>query len=210
MEPGKRHTTVTASYRPHKLRNSVVLYADEMTEDEPLALAYPRQSALNAGIYLPHLPRLKNLDFRCEGIYTNLPGNSRSDIFYVNPHYAGGYRNYGQIIGSWIGRGGNGGQASTTYWFSGRNQATLTCRRTVVDPILLQGGNVHDISGSVNCMLRSHIEVAGSLQYERWNFPLLNPGPRSNVATTIEVRAWPKLRLTAASPSATGGLGFHP
>jgi len=209
LEPGKRHTTVTASYRPPKLRNSLVLYADEMTEDEPLALAYPRQSALNAGIYLPHLPRLKNLDFRCEGIYTNLPGNSRSDIFYVNPHYAGGYRNYGQIIGSWIGRGGNGGQASTTYWFSGRNQATLTYRRTVVDPILLQGGNVHDISGSVNWMLRPHIEVTGSLQYERWNFPLLNPGPRSNVATTIEVRAWPKLRL-AAVPSATGGLDPYP
>ncbi len=199
VEPGKRHTLVTASYRPPKLRNSMVLYADEMTEDEPLALAYPRQSALNAGMYLPHLPRIKNLDFRIEGVYTNLPGNPRSDIFYINEHYADGYRNYGQIMGSWVGRGGNGGQASTTYWFSGHNQATLTYRRTVVDPTLLQGGNVHDISGRLSRMLRPHVEVVGALQYERWNFPLLNPGPRSNIATTIEIRVSPKLRSEAYS-----------
>jgi hypothetical protein len=209
VDPGKRHTLVTASYRPPGLRNSLLLYADEMTEDEPLALAYPRQSALNAGMYVPHLPRLKNLDFRIEGVYTNLPGNSRNDIFYVNAHYADGYRNYGQLMGSWIGRGGNGGQVSTSYWFSGHNQATLSYRRMVVDPTLLEGGNVHDISGSVNWTLRPHVELVGGVQYERWNFLLLNPGPRSNVTTTFEVRVWPKLSH-AAGTTAMGGHDTHP
>ncbi len=209
LEPGDRRVAMTAAYRLPKLRNSVVLYADEMSEDEALPPAYARQSALNAGMYLPHLPHIKNLDLRCEGVYTNLPGNSHSNFYYVNEHYADGYRNYGQIIGSWIGRGGNGGQASTTYWFSGRNQATLTYRRMVSGQSLLKGGNVHDISGNVSWMLRPQIEVAGSLQYERWNFAEFYPGPRSNVSTTIEIRVWPKSRVAAGS-SATGGLGAHP
>jgi hypothetical protein len=93
------------------------------------------------------LPRIKNFDFRLEGIYTNMPDNSTNNLFYVNYHYPNGYRNYGEIIRSWIGRGGNGGQASTTYWFSAHNQATVTYRRTVTDVRLLNGGNVHDLSG---------------------------------------------------------------
>jgi hypothetical protein len=191
------------------LRNSVLLYADAMSETQPFPLFYPLETALNAGIYLPHVPRLKSLDFRCEGIYTNIPGhNASNNSYFVNEHYAGGDRNYGQLFTSWIGRGGNGGQASTTYWFSGRNQVTIAYRRQTAYKTLLKGGNVDDISGNFGWMIRSHVEVTASLQYERWNFPELNPGPRSNVSTTIGIRVWPKLRA-AAGPSA-GGLGAHP
>jgi membrane-associated phospholipid phosphatase len=210
VDPGDRSPGMSASYRLPGLRNSVLLYADSFSETQPFPLFYPLETALNAGIYLPHVPRIKNLDFRCEGIYTNIPGrNAGNNSYYVNLHYAEGDRNYGQLYTSWIGRGGNGGQASTTYWFSGRNQASLTYRRMVSDASLLKGGNVDDISGSVTWMVRPHVEFAGSLQYERWNFPELNPGPRSNFATTIEIRVWPKLRA-AAAPSATGGLSAHP
>jgi membrane-associated phospholipid phosphatase len=202
VDPGGRRPTMSASYRLPGLRNSVLLYADALSEAQPLPLLYPTQSGLNAGIYLSRLPRLKNFDFRCEGIYTNMPGNATNNLFYVNFHYPNGYRNYNQIMGSWIGRGGNGGQASTTYWFSGHNQATLTYRRMVTDQSLLKGGNVNDISGGLTWMLRPHIQVVGSLQYERWNFAELNPGPRSNLATTIEIQVWPKLRA-AATPTAT-------
>jgi hypothetical protein len=57
-------------------------------------------------------------------------------------------------------------------------------------------------------MLHPGIEVAASTQYERWNFGLLNNGPRSNVSSSIEIRFWPKLR-SAASPSAAAGSA-HP
>jgi hypothetical protein len=134
------------------------------------------------------------LDFRGEGIYTNIPGtNAGNNSYFVNFHYAEGDRNNGQLFTSWIGRGGNGGQASTTYWFSGRNQATLSYRRMVSDQSLLKGGNLHDLSGSFSWLLRPHIEVSGSLQYEKWNFPLLNPGPRSNISSAVEIRIFPKL-----------------
>ncbi|MBZ5667570.1 MAG: capsule assembly Wzi family protein, partial [Acidobacteriia bacterium] len=113
------------------------------------------------------------------------------------------------LFTSWIGRGGNGGQASATYWFSGRNQVTMSFRRMTSNQSLLKGGNVDDVSTSVGWMLRRHLEVAASLQYERWNFPELNPGPRTNLSTTIGIRVWPKLRA-AAGPSASAGLGAHP
>jgi membrane-associated phospholipid phosphatase len=210
VEPGDRSPAMSASYRLPKLRDKAVLYADAFSETQPFPLFFPLETALNAGIYLPQVPRIKKLDFRCEGIYTNIPGhNAGNNTYYVNAHYAEGDRNYGQLFTSWIGRGGNGGQASTTYWFSGRNQATLTYRRMTVNQSLLKGGNVDDISGGLNWMLRPHIEVAASLQYERWNFAELNPSPRSNLATTIEIRVWPKLRA-AAGPSAAGALGAHP
>lgn len=210
VDPGDRGPAMSASYRLPKLRNSVLVYADAFSETQPFPLFYPLESAFNAGIYLPHLPRIKNLDFRCEGIYTNIPGrNAFNNSYFINAHYAEGDRNYGQLFTSWIGRGGNGGQASATYWFSGRNQVTMSFRRMTSNQSLLKGGNVDDVSTSVGWMLRRHLEVAASLQYERWNFPELNPGPRTNLSTTIGIRVWPKLRA-AAGPSAPAGLGAHP
>lgn len=199
LDPGGRRPTMSASYRLPGLRNAVQVYADWLAEAQPIALLYPRQSGLSAGMYVSHMPHLKSLDFRCEGIYSNVPGNSTNNLFYVNFHYPNGYRNYGQIMGSWVGRGGNGGVASTTYWFSAHNNATLTYRRMVSNPSLFGGGNVHDFSGEVDWMLRPGIGVAASVQYERWNFALLNPGPRSNISSSIEIHFWPKLRAGAAT-----------
>jgi hypothetical protein len=194
VEPGDRSPTISASYRLPKLRNLVTVYADSMSETQPFPLFYPQESALNAGIYIAQLPRIHGLDLRCEGIYTNIPGHqAANNSYFVNFHYTEGDRNYGQLLTSWIGRGGNGGQASTTYWFSGRNQATLSYRRLVSNKALLDGGNVNDYTAATSWMLGSHVEVAASVQYERWNFPLMSPSPRSNISTSIEIRLWPKL-----------------
>jgi membrane-associated phospholipid phosphatase len=203
VDPGARRPTLSAAYRLPGLRNSVSIYADSLALAQPFPLFYPRQSALNAGMYITSLPFLKNLDFRCEGIYTNMPGNSTNNAFYRNDHYPTGYRNYGQIIGSWIGRGGNGGQASTTYWFSGRNQVTMAYRRMTSNSSLLKGGNAADVSGSVGWIILSHLELGASLQYERWNFPELNPGPRNNISTAFEIRLWPKMHAMSVSPAAS-------
>jgi membrane-associated phospholipid phosphatase len=207
VDPGGRRPTMSAAYRLPGLRNLVQVYADWLAEAQPLALLYPTESGLSAGIYFSHVPRIPNLDFRCEGIYTNMPGNRINNLFYVNFHYPNGYRNYGQLMGSWVGRGGNGGAASATYWFSGRNKGTISYRRMISNPSLLGGGNLHDISASAVWMPKPQFEVAASVQYERWNFIELNKGPRSNVSTTIEIRLWPKLR-TSANTVANGSV--HP
>ena len=205
VDPGGRRPTMSAAYRLPGMRNLVTVYADWLAEAQPLAILYPGESGLSAGIYFSHVPRIPNLDFRCEGIYTNIPGNRINNLFYVNFHYPNGYRNYGQLMGSWVGRGGNGGEASATYWFSARNKGTVSYRRMIATPSLLGGGNLHDISGSLVWMPRPQFEVAASMQYERWNFVALDNRPHSNVSSTVEIRFWPKLR-TAANTTANGSV----
>jgi hypothetical protein len=205
VDPGDRSPAMSASYRLPNLRDTVTIYADAFSETQPFPLFFPRETALNAGIYLTHLPRLKNFDFRCEGLYTNIPGRAAANnSYYVNAHYAEGNRNYGQLYTSWIGRGGNGGQASTTYWFSARNQVKVSYRRMTANQTLLKGGNVDDISGGFTWMLRPQLEVVASLQYERWNFPELSPAPQTNVSTAIQITFWPKLRAAAGSGDGSG------
>jgi hypothetical protein len=195
VDPGDRRTEFNFSYRIPGLRNWLSLYAEGFAEDEPLPLLYPRRSAMNPGVYLARIPGLRKLDLRVEGVYTNLPGLRDQGFFYFNAHYADGYRNYGQIIGSWIGRQGSGGQASSTYWFSARNKASMTYRRLVADRSFLQGGQMNDFSGSVTWLVRAGVELSAMSQYETWKFPLISAGARSDVSTSFGIRVFPKARL---------------
>jgi hypothetical protein len=68
---------------------------------------------------------------------------------------------------------------------------------------LLKGGNAADVSGSVGWIILSHLELGASLQYERWNFPELNPGPRNNISTAFEIRLWPKMHAGSVSSAAS-------
>jgi len=149
---------------------------------------------MDPGIYLPQLPHLKKVDLRMEGVYTDLPGLKESAYFYANARYVQGYTNYGQILGSWIGRQGRGGQASSTYWLSARTKASITYRKMTVDKAMLQGGNLDDISGSFIWTARPGIELSATGQYEHWKFPLLAPGVQSNFATTFQIKIFPKAR----------------
>jgi hypothetical protein len=195
VDPGDRRTEFNFSYRIPKLRNWLTLYADGLSEDEPLPLLYPRRSAMSPGVYLSRIPGAQKLDLRVEGVYTNLPGLRLPAYYYENEHYADGYRNYGQIIGSWIGRQGSGGTASSTYWFSARNKATVSYRTMNVDKSFLLGGHIADLSGSVTWMIRPRVEFTISCQYESWKFPLLASSPRSDVATTFGIRVFPNMRI---------------
>ena len=94
--------------------------------------------ALAPGIYLPQLPGFRKLDLRVEGVNTNLPGLQDQGYFYANAHYPQGYTNYGQIFGSWVGRQGAGEAATSTYWFSARNKATVSYRKMSADPSFLR------------------------------------------------------------------------
>jgi hypothetical protein len=144
---------------------------------------------------MPQIPGIRKLDFRVEGVDTNLPGLKDQAYFYSNSHYPQGYTNYGQIFGSWIGRQGSGGQASSTYWFTARNKATATYRRVVSDQSFLLGGKQEDFSGSITWMVRPNIEISAMSQYETWKFPLLAPGTHSDVSTSFGIRVFPKTRF---------------
>jgi hypothetical protein len=197
IDPGKRTTEFNVSYHVPGLRRYLVVYSEAFAYDNPVEGAFPQRFAVDPGIYLPQLPGAHKMDLRVEGANTNLPGLKEQAYFYANAHYAQGYTNYGQIFGSWIGRQGSGGVATSNYWFTARNKATISYRRMNVDKSYLQGGQLEDFSGSLTWMLRPSIEFSATSQYESWKFPLLATGTRSNVATIFGFRFFPNLQAGA-------------
>jgi hypothetical protein len=193
LDPGKRTTEFNAAYHLPGLRN-VVVYNELYAYDNPIAGRFLAFYAMDPGIYIPALPGLKQVDLRMEGVYTNLPGEKDPAYFYANSHYPQGYTNDGQIIGSWIGRQGDGGKVTSSYWFTARNKATVSYRKMTSASTFLQGGNLSDISGNVTWLVPHGVEVSAMGQYERWKFPLLSSGPQTNFTTTLEVRVFPKGR----------------
>jgi hypothetical protein len=192
VDPGKRVTEFNFSYRVPFLKKSFSVYSEAMAWDDPFQGKFVARYAMDPGIYLPEVPKIKNLDLRLEGAYTDLPKLVEQGYFYANAHYPQGYTNYGQILGSWVGRQGVGGQASSTYWFSPRKKVSLTYRKMVSDHSLFGGGSIGDVSANVMWTLRSKLELSASGQYERWGFPLLAAGPRNDFTSSFGLRWFPE------------------
>ena len=194
-DPGKRVTEFSIVYHVPGLRHSLLVYGEAMAWDNPIQGHFTQRFALAPGLYLPQIPYIKRLDLRLEGVYTDLPGLTYDAYFYANSHYPQGYTNYGQILGSWIGRQGRGGEGTSTYWLSSRTKVAASYRRMVVDRALLQGGNLTDVSGSFSWLVNPRVEVSTVQQYERWRFPLLNSGLKSNFSTTFQIQLLTRPRL---------------
>ncbi|HKW35508.1 MAG TPA: capsule assembly Wzi family protein [Candidatus Acidoferrum sp.] len=195
-DPGDRRSGVDFSYRVPGLRNWLTFYGDAFTEDEFSPLGYPRKSAIEGGIYFPRIPGIPKLDLRLEG-GTTAPVDfpDCAGCFYVNGRYPGGsYVNSGNLIGSWLGRGGQGERVWSTYWLSSRNKIQLEYRHQKVDgDYLPQGGTLNDGGVNLEFQVRSAVTLSGSVQYEKWNYPLLAPEPKSNWATSVAFTFWPHL-----------------
>lgn len=178
------------SYRVPGLRRWLTLYADTLVEDEVSSIGSSRP-ATRAGVYLPRLPGLSKMDLRMEGLYSDVPGQRAAATIYYNHYYRSGYTNYGQLLGSWIGRQGRGGQAWLRYWFQPRSRIQFSYRHMEVDRSLLQGGRLNDIAAQGEFRLRRYLKVSTLVQYERWNFPLLSPGAQTNVSVGFGIEALP-------------------
>ena len=192
--PGDRRSDVDFSYKVPGLRNWLTFYGDAFTEDEFSPLNYPRKSAFRGGIYLPRIPGVPKLDLRLEGGSTVPPDfPTCNGCFYVNGHYPdGSYINYGNVIGSWLGRAGQGEQGWITYWLSSRNKIQFNCRHQKIDTFYLsQGGTLNDGGVKADFWLGAKVTLSGSVQYEKWNYPVLDPLPRTNVATSVQLTFWP-------------------
>jgi hypothetical protein len=199
VDPGKRYTGINVSYRVPKLRDWAVFYVDGMANDEPNPIAYPLDSAFNPGLYFPKLPKFHNLDLRLEGVYTNIIGYPGVAQYYSNVHYAQGYTSDWQLMGDWVGRQGDGWQASSTYWWSATRKLQLAYRRQYVDKVLLGGGGLNDYSATLNWTLPKDVLLAGSVQYERWFFPLLASSAKTDVSFQFQLTYWPS-HATAQTP----------
>ena len=187
---------VDFSYRVPGLRKWLTFYGDAFTEDEYSPLGYPRKSAIQGGIYLPRVPGIPKLDLRLEG-GTTAPVDflGCAGCFYDNPRYPdGSYVNRGNLIGSWLGRGGQGERVWSTYWLSSRNKIQFQYRHQKVDgDYLPRGGTLNDGGVNLEFQIRPAMTLSGSLQYEKWNYPLLAPEAKSNWTTSVGFTFWPHL-----------------
>ena len=192
---GDRRSTADFSYRIPHLRDWLTLYADAFVEDEisPIGSSRP---ALRDGIYMPKLPKLPKLDLRVESVYTDAPNTVFIGNYYTNGRYRSGYTNDGQIMGSWIGRAGKGGQAWATYWFSPHTSMQLQYRREVVSHDFLPGGGgLHDFGIKGDIQLRSDLHLQSLIQYETWDFPVLAPQAKSDIAASVQLTFYPNWSL---------------
>jgi hypothetical protein len=193
--PGKRVSAADFSYRIPGLRNWLTFYLDSMVWDEISPIGSTR-AAVNPGIYMPRIPKIPKLELRAEGF--NI---SRAEefppgfVYYNNDRYRSGYINNGNLLGSWIGRAGRGGQGWLTYWLSPRNKLQLGYRLQTVSPNFIGGGRLADYSAKSELMIGHHVSVSGLLQYEQWSFPDLAPTPQSNVTGSVQVTLYPNFHL---------------
>jgi membrane-associated phospholipid phosphatase len=195
QDTGDRRGGFDFKYRFPKLRNWLTLYGDAFTDDEVSPWRNWNKAAVTSGIYMPRIPKIPKLDFRVEGIYTDapaLPTELGSGFFYWNLRFRNGYTNDGNLIGSWIGREGQGAEAWSTYWFTPRDKLQFTFRHQKVSKDLVpNGGTLTDAGVNSQFWIHSNLSVAASVQYETWDFPVIAPTRQSNVTSSLTLTFWP-------------------
>ena len=192
--PGDAQSAFDLSYRLPGLRKWMTFYADGFADDQISPVAYWDRSAWVSGLYVPRVPGIPKLDFRVEGVYTDLPigGKVGPGFFYASSRYLNGQTNWGKLMGSWIGRGGQGAHAWSTYWFTSRNNLQFSYRHQKVSHQLIpEGGTLTDVSARANFWARSTFSVSAAVQYEKWNFPVIASGQQSNVTSSLQLTFWP-------------------
>jgi membrane-associated phospholipid phosphatase len=196
-KPGARRSGLDFSYRIPGMRNGVTFYAEGLAEHDEISPIFgPDVAAWLAGVYIPRLPRIPKLDLRLEGGYTDPPysgGDVTFGAFYWDATWITGYQNAGHLMGSWMGRQGQGAQAWTTYWFSPRNKLQFGYRHQKVSQAFIpNGGTLTDASVRAEFWPRSSFSVSASVQYEEWTFPVIASTQQSNVTSSIQLSFWPK------------------
>lgn len=210
-KPGARRSGLDFSYRVPGMRNGATFYAEGMAEhDEILPILGPDVAAWFSGLYIPTLPGVRKMDLRVEGGYTDPPtgaGDISHGAFYWDDTWITGFQNAGHLMGSWMGRQGQGAQAWTTYWLGHRDKLQFgfrhqkVSRQLVTDgilpngspsPLVPSGGNLADASVRAEFWVGSTFSVSAMAQYETWHYPVIDLTRQSNVTSMIELSFWPK------------------
>lgn len=193
--PGSRHGGFDFRYRLPGIRDWVTLYADTFAHDDVSPLDAPRRAAVMPGIYLSKFPGLHRLDLHVEGGTTDtVTSRAKGGTFYYwEGLYKDSYTVKRNLIGSWIGREGTGGQAWATWWFSPENTLMLGYRRVLVSQYFIpQGETQQDAYGALNYRWSNGLGVKLLLQDERWVAPVLAVGAQHDFTTRIELSFIPK------------------
>jgi membrane-associated phospholipid phosphatase len=195
-DPGDRRGGFDFAYRVPGLRDWVTFYADAFTDDETNPWLAWNKAALTSGLYFARFPRIPKLDLRVEGVYTDAPGGGTTvehGFFYSNSRFKSGYTNAGNLIGSWIGRQGQGAQAWTDYWLTPKSKIQFNFRhQKVSEEFIPGGGTLTDFGVSTDYWLRCDLGLSAWVQHERWLFPVIQPNASSNVTAAVQILLEPK------------------
>jgi membrane-associated phospholipid phosphatase len=206
-KPGKRLSGLDLSYRLPGLRNWLTFYAEGLAYDEFSPIAYADRSAWRAGLYLSHFPWVHKLDLRAEGVYTDNPigGAVGHGFYYSNGTWRSGYTNNGNLMGSWIGRDGQGAQAWANYWLGARNRLQFNFRHEKISRQLMPGGGtLTDVGARGDYWVRSNLDLSASVQYEQWRFPVIQPNAQRTVTTTVQILFQPEKLFRRFSTDVAG------
>jgi hypothetical protein len=213
--PGKRTGGFEFSYKVPFVRDWLTIYLDSLSPDDPNPIASPRRAAVNPGLYMPKIPGLPKLDFRFEAVYTNTPsrdpsvvGNQGGEYIYWELFYHDLYTTNKNIIGSWIGRDGQGFQSWSKYWFSPRNTLEFGYRHAKVNANFIPGGEtVNDASAKLDWLVRRDLSISAFIQYEKWKAPILAPTAQTNWTSFVEVNFQPQKLFRHSAAGAMDGAG---
>jgi hypothetical protein len=197
-DPGKRTGGFDFSYRVPFVRHWVTVYADSLADDDPSPLAAPQRAGINSGIYFPRIPGAPKLELRVEAVYTDAPTpvSFRGQYIYFDTFYHDLYTNKKNIIGSWIGREGQGLQAWSKYSFNARNSLQFGYRHAKVSSDFIPGGGtLNDASVQADFLAGRELGLSSRVQYEHWNYPILAPQPQTNISVSVQMTYWPHLHV---------------
>jgi hypothetical protein len=186
-DPGDRRVAFDAQYRIPGLRKCLTGYVDGFSDDQPFPVVYPTESAWLSGFFLRCVPSLPRMTIRAEGLLSPHRNFAFPGFFYFNVHYLSGYTNNRQLMGSWIGREGDGEQIWTTWNLSPRSSIEASFRGMTANREFLQGGALRDFSLAATLHLRPEWQLRVEDQAEWWRFPALATTPRRNNALTIQL-----------------------
>lgn len=189
--PGKRLSELDASYRVPGLRKWLTVYGDTLVVDEFSSIGSTRPT-LNPGIYMPQFPKLPKLELRAEGLKEPLTSEfAPGFVYYGVRRYRSGYTNDGNLLGSWVGRAGRGGQGWLTYSVTPRSKVQLGYRHQEVSKDFIGGGRAVDYSVRTDLMVSHELAFSGFVQYEQWRFPVLLQTRQSDVTASVQFTFYP-------------------
>jgi hypothetical protein len=188
--PGARFSTFDFTWRTPWDNHLVTLYLDSFAHDNVFPISNLGRSGLRPGVYIARLPGLPRVDFRAEGVTTNVhdPESTQGRLLMWESVQVQGYTNKGYILGDWIGREATGGQAWLTWHLRPDQQIQLQYRRAKAADDFIPGGTTqNDLSADVVLRPFKNFEVKANIQGEFWKAPLIATGQQKNVGSTIQL-----------------------
>ena len=194
-DPGFRSSSFDFTWRLPWVEKWLTLYSDSIVHDDVSPISAPRRAAVNPGLYLSHFPKLPHVDLRAEAVSTDPPASSQGGQFlYYEFEYRDGYLNKGNLLGSWMGREGKGGQAWLTDWLSPKEYIQLGYRNAKVSKTFIPGGTTqNDINIKAVLRLKENLELNAFGQAEFWKVPALASGPEHDFTGSVQLTYFPKL-----------------